>query len=257
MLKNIWIGKVFLIVMQTLCSFIVLEIYQIRTCISRSSILNHMDHDRIRAFLLWGGCMQDVSVYICIYSENWKYSINILFGIDTGGCTAYETISYAHWPHSDTFISTHKKQQKYDWTILLLNSSVEILFHQWFQTFQWKIICSFDRNKHSLERMCTWMEMMTKTSYVNFKIKACLNIGGDMNRFHFAFYWIVDHSINISTWIDVSLHPEQSEDWHGWWACWRLCLYLWETDGMMTDRTNWQVFSGVMQQNVCCCHKNF
>ena len=164
MLKNIWIGKVFLIVMQTLCSFIVLEIYQIRTCISRSSILNHMDHDRIRVFLLLGGCMQDVSVYICIYSENWKYSINILFGIDTGGCTAYETISYAHWPHSDTFISTHKKQQKYDWTILLLNSSVEILFHQWFQTFQWKIICSFDRNKHSLERMCTWMEMMTKTS---------------------------------------------------------------------------------------------
>lgn len=58
------------------------------------------------------------------------------------------------------------------------------------------------------------METITRTSYENFKIKAYLNNGGDVNRFHFACCWIVDHCTNTSTWIDVSLHPEQSFDRH-------------------------------------------
>ena len=39
-------------------------------------------------------------------------------------------------------LTTHKKKLKYDLTILLLKSSVEMLFYKWFQTFKLKTIYS-------------------------------------------------------------------------------------------------------------------
>lgn len=63
MLKNIWIGKDFLIVMHTLCSFIVLEnisdqnLYQQELNIELHGSWSDQNVPTLRC------CMQDVSVY--------------------------------------------------------------------------------------------------------------------------------------------------------------------------------------------------
>lgn len=44
--------------------------------------------------------------------------------LDTGAWDRYEMMSYFHLTQSVTFISSHKKQQKHDLTVLLLNSYI-------------------------------------------------------------------------------------------------------------------------------------